>query len=237
MARTRLTVDEMILSVEKHLKQIARRTHSDELILQLIRSKTANQFTEEDIKNLRNKYHKVLELNRLEEVMDTICSIKKSDRSDIEKDIVDFSGYEDPFSQTDERLKIALRMLKNYNRRVPDLIKQKAHDEIKNSFHSSYRQVKQKIKDRKQENHEKFFLGSVLISFFKSQSNEMNYLENTLKMIELYQTKDYFRKELFSKSEIEQFKFSEKGRDFNNKKNVILLDINNPFKNKQKIKR
>ena len=230
MARTRLTVDEMILSVEKHLKQIARRTHSDELILQLIRSKTANQFTEEDIKNLRNKYHKVLELNRLEEVMDTICSIKKSDRSDIEKDIVDFSGYEDPFSQTDERLKIALRMLKNYNRRVPDLIKQKAHDEIKNSFHSSYRQVKQKIKDRKQENHEKFFLGSVLISFFKSQNIEMNYLENTLKMIELYQTKDYFRKELFLESEIKEFKFSEQGRNFNDKKNAILSDAKNPFK-------
>ena len=230
MARTRLTVDEIILSVEKHLKQIARRTHSDELILQLIRSKTANQFTEEDIKNLRNKYHKVLELNRLEEVMDTICSIKKSDRSDIEKDIVDFSGYEDPFFQTDERLKIALRMLKNYNRRVPDLIKQKAHDEIKNSFHSSYRQVKQKIKDRKQENHEKFFLGSVLISFFKSQNIEMNYLENTLKMIELYQTKNYFRKELFLESEIKEFKFSEQGRSFNDKKNVILSNHKNPFK-------
>ncbi|ENU36398.1 MULTISPECIES: hypothetical protein [Acinetobacter] len=230
MARTRLTVDEMILSVEKHLKQIARRTHSDELILQLIRSKTANQFTEEDIKNLRNKYHKVLELNRLEEVMDTICSIKKSDRSDIEKDIVDFSGYEDHFSQTDERLKIALRMLKNYNRRVPDLIKQKAHDEIKNSFHSSYRQVKQKIKDRKQENHEKFFLGSVLISFFKSQNIEMNYLENTLKMIELYQIKNYFRKELFLESEIKEFKFSEQGRSFNDKKNAILSDPKNPFK-------
>ena len=230
MARTRLTVDEMILSVEKHLKQIARRTHSDELILQLIRSKTANQFTEEDIKNLRNKYHKVLELNRLEEVMDTICSIKKSDRSDIEKDIVDFSGYEDPFSQTDERLKIALRMLKNYNRRVPDSIKQKAHDEIKNSFHSSYRQEKQKIKDRKQENHEKFFLGSVLISFFKSQNIEMNYLENTLKMIELYQIKNYFRKELFLESEIKEFKFSEQGRNFNDKKNAILSDPKNPFK-------
>ena len=233
MARTRLTVDEMILSVEKHLKQIARRTHSDELILQLIRSKTANQFTEEDIKNLRNKYHKVLELNRLEEVMDTICSIKKTDRSDIENDIVEYSGYEYPFFQTDERRKIALKMLRNYNRRVPDLIKQKAHNEIKNSFQSPYRQEKKKIKDRKQENHEKFFLGSVLISFFKSQNNEMNYLENTLKMIELYQTKDYFRKELFSKSEIEQFKLSENGRDFNNKKNVILLDHNNPFKNKK----
>ena len=230
MVRARLTVDEIILSVEKHLKQIARRTHSDELILQLIRSKTANQFTEEDIKNLRNKYHKVLELNRLEEVMDTICSIKKSDRSDIEKDIVDFSGYEDHFSQTDERLKIALRMLKNYNRRVPDLIKQKAHDEIKNSFHSSYRQVKQKIKDRKQENHEKFFLGSVLISFFKSQNIEMNYLENTLKMIELYQIKNYFRKELFLESEIKEFKFSEQGRSFNDKKNAILSDPKNPFK-------
>ena len=230
MARTRLTVDEIILSVETYLKQIARRTQSDESILQLIRSKTANQFTEEDIKNLRNKYHKVLELNRLEEVMDTICSIKKSDRSDIEKDIVDFSGYEDHFSQTDERLKIALRMLKNYNRRVPDLIKQKAHDEIKNSFHSSYRQVKQKIKDRKQENHEKFFLGSVLISFFKSQNIEMNYLENTLKMIELYHIKNYFRKELFLESEIKEFKFSEQGRSFNDKKNAILSDPKNPFK-------
>ena len=230
MGRTRLTVDEIILSVETYLRQIAKRTHSDELILQLIQSKTANQFTEEDIKNLRNKYHKVLELNRLEEVMDAICSIKKSDRSDIEKDIVDFSGYEDPFSQTDERLKIALRMLKNYNRRVPDLIKQKAHDEIKNSFHSSYRQVKQKIKDRKQENHEKFFLGSVLISFFKSQNIEMNYLENTLKMIELYQTKNYFRKELFLESEIKEFKFSEQGRSFNDKKNAILSDPKNPFK-------
>ncbi|MDQ8943088.1 hypothetical protein [Acinetobacter soli] len=232
MVRARLTVDEIILSVETYLRQIAKRTHSDELILQLIRSKTANQFTEEDIKNLRNKYHKVLELNRLEEVMDTICSIKKSDRSDIEKDIVDFSGYEDPFSQTDERRKIALKMLRNYNRRVCDSIKQKAHDEIKNSFHSSYRQVKQKIKDRKQENHEKFFLGSVLISFFKSQNIEMNYLENTLKMIEFYQTKDYFRKELFSKSEIEQFKFSEQGRNFNDKKNSILSDPKNPFYNK-----
>ena len=230
MARARLTVDEIILSVEKHLKQIARRTRSDELILQLIRSKTANQFTEEDIKNLRNKYHKVLELNRLEEVMDAICSIKKSDRSDIEKDIVDFSGYEDHFSQTDERLKIALRMLKNYNRRVPDLIKQKAHDEIKNSFHSSYRQVKQKIKDRKQENHEKFFLGSALISFFKSQNIEMNYLDITLKMIELYQIKNYFRKELFLESETKEFKFSEQGRNFNDKKNAILSDPKNPFK-------
>ncbi|MGP2361103.1 hypothetical protein [Acinetobacter junii] len=232
MARARLTVDEIILSVETYLKQIARRTHSDESILQLIRSKTANQFTEEDIKNLRNKYHKVLELNRLEEVMDTICSIKKSDRSDIEKDIVDFSGYEDPFSQTDERRKIALKMLRNYNRRVPNSIKQKAHNEIKNSLQSPYRQEKKKIKDRKQENHEKFFLGSVLISFFKSQNIEMNYLENTLKMIELYQTKDYFRKELFSKSEIEQFKFSEQGRSFNIKKNIILSDPKNPFYNK-----
>lgn len=230
MARARLTVDEIILSVEKHLKQIARRTHSDELILQLIRSKTANQFTEEDIKNLRNKYHKILELNRLAELMDSICTIAKGDRSDIENDIVFFSGYEDPFSQTDERLKIALRMLKNYNRRVPDSIKQKAHDEIKNSFHSSYRQEKQKIKDRKQENHEKFFLGSVLISFFKSQNIEMNYLENTLKMIELYQTKDYFRKELFLESEIKEFKFSEQGRNFNDKKNAILSDDKNPFK-------
>ncbi|MDV8156640.1 hypothetical protein [Acinetobacter bereziniae] len=230
MARVKLTVNEITLRVEKHLKQISKRTHSDELILQLIQSKTANQFTEEDIKNLRNKYHKVLELNRLEEVMDSICTIAKSDRSDIENDIVDMSGYEDPSFRTDERRKIALKMLRNYNRRVPDSIKQKAHDEIKNSFHSSYRQEKQKIKDRKQENHEKFFLGSALISFFKSQNIEMNYLDITLKMIELYQIKNYFRKELFLESETKEFKFSEQGRNFNYKKNAILSDPKNPFK-------
>ena len=230
MARARLTVDEIILSVEKHLKQIARRTRSDELVLQLIQSKTENQFTEEDTKRLKNKYHKILELQKIEKLMDSISAIEKRNRSFIENDIVDFSGYEDPFSQTDERLKIALRMLKNYNKKIPDEIKQKAHDEIKNSLNNSYKQRNQKIKDRKKENHEKFFLGSVLISFLKSQDIEMNYLEITLKMIEFYQTKNYFRKDLFSESEIDEFKFSEQGRNFNDKKNAILSDPKNPFK-------
>ena len=230
MARVKLTVNEITLRVEKNLKQIARRTRSDELVLQLIQSKTANQFTEEDTKRLKNKYHKILELQKIEKLMDSISAIEKRNRSFIENDIVDFSGYEDPFSQTDERLKIALRMLKNYNKKIPDEIKQKAHDEIKNSLNNSYKQRNQKIKDRKKENHEKFFLGSVLISFLKSQDIEMNYLEITLKMIEFYQTKNYFRKDLFSESEIDEFKFSEQGRNFNDKKNAILSDPKNPFK-------
>ena len=230
MARVKLTVNEITLRVEKNLKQIARRTRSDELVLQLIQSKTENQFTEEDTKRLKNKYHKILELQKIEKLMDSISAIEKRNRSFIENDIVDFSGYEDPFSQTDERLKIALRMLKNYNKKIPDEIKQKAHDEIKNSLNNSYKQRNQKIKDRKKENHEKFFLGSVLISFLKSQDIEMNYLEITLKMIKFYQTKNYFRKDLFSESEIDEFKFSEQGRNFNDKKNAILSDPKNPFK-------
>ncbi|ENX49399.1 MULTISPECIES: hypothetical protein [Acinetobacter] len=230
MGRVKLTVNEITLRVEKNLRQIAKRTHSDELVFQLIQSKPVNQFTEEDIIKLKNKYHKILELNRLAELMDSICTIAKCDRSDIENDIVDFSGYEDPFSQTDERLKIALKMLKNYNKKIPYEIKQKAHDEIKSSFNNSHKQRNQKIKDRKKENHEKFFLGSVFISFFKSQNIEMNYLENTLKMIELYQTKNYFSKELFLESETKEFKFSEQGRNFNDKKNAILSDPKNPFK-------
>lgn len=230
MARVKLTVNEITLRVEKHLKQIAKRTHSDELVLQLIQSKTANQFTEEDTKRLKNKYHKILELNRLAELMDSICTIAKSDRSDIENDIVDFSGYEDPLSQTDERLKITLKMLKNYNRKIPDEIKQKAHHEIKKSLNNSYKQSNQKIKDRKKENHEKFFLGSVLISFLKSKDVEMNYLDITLKMIELYQIKNYFSRVVFSESDIDEFKFSEIGRNFNDKKNAILSDPKNPFK-------
>lgn len=230
MGRVKLTVNEITLRVEKHLRQIAKRTHSDELVLQMIQSKPVNQFTEEDIRKLKNKDHKILELNRLAELMDSICTIAKSDRSDIENDIVDFSRYEDPSSQTDERLKIALKMLKNYNRKTPNEIKQKAHNEIKKSLNNSYKQRDQKIKDKKRENHEKFFLGSALISFFKSQNIEMNYLDITLKMIELYQIKNYFRKELFLESETKEFKFSEQGRNFNDKKNAILSDPKNPFK-------
>lgn len=230
MGRVKLTVNEITLRVEKNLRQIAKRTHSDELVFQLIQSKPVNQFTEEDIIKLKNKYHKVLELQKLEKLIDSISSIKKSDRSDIENDIVDFSRYEDPSSQTDERFKIALKMLRNYNRRVPDSIKQKAHDEIKKSLNNSYKQRDQKIKDRKKENHEKFFIGSMLISFLKSQDIEMNYLDITLKMIELYQIKNYFRKELFLESETKEFKFSEQGRNFNDKKNAILSDPKNPFK-------
>ncbi|WP_336935248.1 hypothetical protein [Acinetobacter soli] len=230
MARVKLTVNEITLRVEKHLRQIAKRTHSDELVLQLIQSKPVNQFTEEDIRKLKNKDHKILELNRLAELMDSICTIAKSDRSEIENDIVDFSRYEDPSSQTDERLTIALKMLKNYNRKTPNEIKQKAHNEIKKSLNNSYKQRDQKIKDKKRENHEKFFLGSALISFFKSQNIEINYLDITLKMIELYQTKNYFSREFFSEYEINEFKFSEIGRNFNDKKNAILSDPKNPFK-------
>lgn len=230
MARVKLTVNEITLRVEKHLRQIAKRTHSDELVLQLIQSKPVNQFTEEDIRKLKNKDHKILELNRLAELMDSICTIAKSDRSEIENDIVDFSRYEDSSSQTDERLTIALKMLKNYNRKTPNEIKQKAHNEIKKSLNNSYKQRDQKIKDKKRENHEKFFLGSALISFFKSQNIEINYLDITLKMIELYQTKNYFSREFFSEYEINEFKFSEIGRNFNDKKNAILSDPKNPFK-------
>ena len=121
-------------------------------------------------------------------------------------------------------------MLKNYNKKIPDEIKQKAHHEIKKSLNNSYKQRDQKIKNMKKENHEKFFLGSVLISFLKSKDVEMNYLDITLKMIELYQTKNYFSRKVFSEYEINEFKFSEQGRKFNDKKNAILSDPKNPFK-------
>ena len=56
-------------------------------------------------------------------------------------------------------------------------------------------------------------------------------MEN-LSIIELYQIKNYFRKELFLESEVKEFKFSKEGIDFNNKKNIIFSDPKNPFYNK-----
>ena len=45
----------------------------------------------------------------------------------------------------------------------------------------------------------------------------------------LYLMQDYFNKEIFSDKEINEFSTSETGREFNNKKNSILLNLNNPF--------
>ena len=40
---------------------------------------------------------------------------------------------------------------------------------------------------------------------------------------------DYFERKSFNTEEINEFSTSETGREFNNKKNSILLNLNNPF--------
>lgn len=234
MARAKLTVNEISIKVEKGLKSKTIPTKSDQVILQLIQSKSIDKFTEVDLKKLKNKYNNIIKKERLENRLEYICSIKKEDRSSIENDIVEYSGYENPFFQNEEKMKISLKMLINYIRKIPDEIKLLAHNEIKNSINNTYKQKDQKVKRKKKENHEKFFLGGVLLSFLKTHNPESNYLDITLAMIKLHLTKNYFDKENLLDSEINEFNFSENGIKFNEKKNVILSDPKNPFSKSSK---
>lgn len=47
--------------------------------------------------------------------------------------------------------------------------------------------------------------------------------------MKLYLMHDYFERKSFNTEEINEFSTSETGREFNNKKNSILLNLNNPF--------
>ena len=75
----------------------------------------------------------------------------------------------------------------------------------------------------------KFFMGATFLSFLNLYESEDNPLEILFEMFKLHLMHDYFRKDMLSAAEINEFNISEIGREFSNKKNSILLNPNNPF--------
>ncbi len=118
-------------------------------------------------------------------------------------------------------------MLDNYMSKLPDDIKIKIHQNILDTDDAL--EKKQNIKKRNKDNHQKFFIGGTLLSLLKSNNIDDDQLDILFKIMKLYLMQDYFNKEIFSDKEINEFNISEGGREFNNKKNSILLNLNNPF--------
>ena len=88
---------------------------------------------------------------------------------------------------------------------------------------------KQNIKKRNRENHQKFFIGGTLLSLLKLNNNDDDPIDILFEIMKLYLMHDYFERKSFNTEEINEFSTSETGREFNNKKNSILLNLNNPF--------
>ena len=112
--------------------------------------------------------------------------------------------------------------------KLPDDIKIKIHQNILDTDDAL--EKKQNIKKRNKDNHQKFFIGGTLLSLLKSNNIDDDQLDILFKIMKLYLMQDYFNKDFFSETEINEFNISETGREFNNKKNSILLNLNNPFK-------
>ena len=73
-------------------------------------------------------------------------------------------------------------------------------------------------------------MGGTLLSLLKLNNIDDDPLDILFNIMKLYLMQNYFNKEVFSDIEINEFNISEGGREFNNKKNSIFLNLNNPFK-------
>lgn len=122
---------------------------------------------------------------------------------------------------------LAEKMLDNYMSKLPDDIKIKIHQNILDTDDAL--EKKQNIKKRNRENHQKFFIGGTLLSLLKLNNNDDDPIDILFEIMKLYLMHDYFERKSFNTEEINEFSTAETGREFNNKKNSILLNLNNPF--------
>lgn len=225
MARPRLTIEKMVLRAEQYFKARSKLSKTESTVLKLIQTKKSTELNEEDVKRIKSLYDKILKLDRIENLFDEICRIHPNERSTIENDIIEFAGYEHPYFQNEADLKIAFRMLINYQRRVSDDIKLEAHHRLKNSRINLDQNKRQNTRKRKQENYKKFLIGGTFVSFYELHEVSNDLVDCFFEMLKIYEMKKYFQKELFSKNEIDEFKNSKQGREFCNRKNLFLLNI------------
>ena len=94
---------------------------------------------------------------------------------------------------------------------------------------SAFKKELKNIKKRNKDNHQKFFIGGTLLSLLKLNNNDDDPIDILFEIMKLYLMHDYFERKSFNTEEINEFNTSENGREFNNKKNSILLNLNNPF--------
>lgn len=228
MSRTALTTQDHIYSIEYFAMNnpAFEKTHYD--VIQLIERKDLEDFNEKEKQLIRKTYLYTKRRKRYDNELLFIFKKDPNSITKIERDILDYSYFGEDVPPVLEHYFLAEKMLDNYMSKLPENMKIKIHQNILDTDDALDKQ--QNIKKRNRENHQKFFIGGTLLSLLKLNNIDDDPLEILFEIMKLHLIHDYFDRKSFNTEEINEFNISETGREFNNKKNSILLKLNNPFK-------
>ena len=227
MSRTALTTQEHINSIEYFAMNNATFESSHYDVIQLIEQKKLGKLSDKEKQLIRKTY---LYTKKRKTYDNKLLFISKKDPKSItkiERDILDYSYFGEVVPPVLEHYFLAEKMLDNYMSKLPDDIKIKIHQNILDTDDALEKQ--KNTKKRNRENHKKFFIGGTLLSLLKLNNIDDDPLEILFEIMKLHLIHDYFDRKSFNTEEINEFNISEIGREFNNKKNSILLNLNNPF--------
>ena len=228
MSRTALTTQDHINSIEYFAMNNATFESSHYDVIQLIEQKKLGELSDKEKQLIRKTY---LYTKKRKTYDNKLLFISKKDPKSItkiERDILDYSYFGEVVPPVLEHYFLAEKMLDNYMSKLPDDIKIKIHQNILDTDDALEKQ--KNTKKRNRENHKKFFIGGTLLSLLKLNNIDDDPLEILFEIMKLHLIHDYFDRKSFNTEEINEFNISETGREFNNKKNSILLKLNNPFK-------
>lgn len=228
MSRTALTTQDHLNSIEYFAMNNPAFESSHYDVIQLIKQKKLGELSDKEKQLIRKTY---LYTKRRERYDNELLFIFKKDSNSItkiERDILDYSYFGEVVPPFLEHYFLAEKMLDNYMSKLPDNIKVKIHQNILDTDDALEKQ--KNTKKRNRENHKKFFIGGTLLSLLKLNNIDDDPLEILFEIMKLHLIHDYFDRKSFNTEEINEFNISETGREFNNKKNSILLKLNNPFK-------
>ncbi|MEQ1113122.1 hypothetical protein [Acinetobacter johnsonii] len=228
MSRTALTTQEHINSIEYFAMNNRAFESSHYDVIQLIEQKKLGELSDKEKQLIRKTYLYTKKRKTYDNKLHFISKKDPNSITKIERDILDYSYFGEVVPPVLEHYFLAEKMLDNYMSKLPDNIKIKIHQNILDRDDALDKQ--QNIKKRNRENHKKFFIGGTVLSLLKLHHIDDDPLEILFKIIKLHLLQDYFNKEVFSDTELSEFNISDIGREFNNKKNAISLNLNNPFK-------
>ena len=230
MARTALTTQDHIIEILNFARERAsfERSHYD--VIQLIERKDSEYFNQKEKQLIRKTYLYTKIRKTYDNELLIIFNKDPNSITKIERDILDYSYFEEDVPPVLEHYFLAEKMLDNYMSKLPDNMKIKIHQNILDTEDSLEKQ--KNTKKRNMENHKKFFLGGTLLSLLKLNDVDDNDdpIDTLFKVMKFHLMQDYFNKEVFSDTEVNEFNISEIGRELSNKKNSIFLNLNNPFK-------
>lgn len=227
MSRKALTNTDHIYAILEFSRTSPAFEKSHFSVLNLIDHKDLKDFSHKEILLLKKTNQYIQKRIKINRVLMMIYQKNPNTITNIERDILEYSYIEEVIPPIIEHYFLAEKMLENYISNLPDEMKINIHQNILAS--DDHLERKQKVKNKKKKDHMKFFMGATFLSFLNLYESEDNPLEILFEMFKLHLMHDYFRKDLLSDAEINEFNISEIGREFSNKKNSILLNPNNPF--------